>query len=125
MNILIVEDDSTLLMLAEMTISSHFPNANITLSKDGEEAWRALATNAKDYFHIIISDHQMPKLSGLELSKQVTRDLGYTPYFCLVSGDTRCFKDSGYPQGRFSQISKPYEENELVDFVKLSIPKKT
>lgn len=39
MNILLVEDDSTLLMLTEMMILSHFPNANIILSKNGEEAW--------------------------------------------------------------------------------------
>jgi len=119
MNILLVEDDSTLLMLTEMMILSHFPNANIILSKNGEEAWGDLMTKGKNYFHLIISDHRMPKISGLELCKRVSKDLGYTPYFCLVSGEVQNFLDSGYPEQRFLKISKPYEEQELIDFIRL------
>lgn len=61
----------------------------------------------------------MPKISGLELCKRVSKDLGYTPYFCLVSGEVQNFLDSGYPEQRFLQISKPYEEQELIDFIRL------
>ncbi len=64
--ILVVEDEATIRQLSATVLSrSGFA---VDAAEDGAAAWRAL--NNQNY-HLLITDNQMPKISGVELLKQM------------------------------------------------------
>ena len=64
--ILVVEDETEIRQLsAEVLARAGFA---VDAAEDGIAAWEAL--HAKDY-HLLITDHDMPRLSGLELVKRM------------------------------------------------------
>src|SRR5664279_1372968 len=61
-HILVVDDDPDIRRsIAEVLVRSDF---QVDTAKDGEAGWAALQTRNYD---LLITDHQMPKVSGLEL----------------------------------------------------------
>lgn len=94
-SILIVEDQPGYLELIGEAIAESFPQLFVQTARDGEQAWQLLehcerrgdsgdlllsdaAKNHRDvpliYPSLIISDLNLPKLSGLELLKRVKQD---------------------------------------------------
>lgn len=64
--ILVVEDDSDLRQLsAEVLACSGY---HVDAAEDGAAGWEALNTNSYD---LLITDHNMPKLSGINLIKKL------------------------------------------------------
>ena len=62
--ILVVEDDDTLRSLnVEVLMDSGY---HVDAAKDGETAWQALKTGS---YHLLITEHNMPKVTGIELLK--------------------------------------------------------
>jgi Response regulator containing CheY-like receiver domain and AraC-type DNA-binding domain len=47
------------------------PNCKVTSAADGGEALAKIAASEKPY-DIVITDHQMPRVTGLELVRQLT-----------------------------------------------------
>ena len=77
-HILIVEDDATLRILYQAYLQKEF---TITTKNNGEEALEFLNHETVD---LIISDIQMPKMSGLELRSQLEKkDTFFTPFIFL------------------------------------------
>jgi CheY-like chemotaxis protein len=68
---------------------------------------------------LVISDVQMPKLSGLEVLAQMRQneDLCDTPLVLLTSLGSRADMRAGMSQGANDYISKPFEPQELIDSV--------
>ena len=72
LNVLFVEDHDELRENTAEILSSFFKN--VTTAKDGQEAfdiYLKLYNNNKSYFDIILSDIQMPRLDGVELTKKI------------------------------------------------------
>jgi CheY-like chemotaxis protein len=64
--ILVVDDDRDLRLLsAEVLVRSGY---KVDTAEDGEAGWEALHANSYD---LLITDHNMPKVSGVELVKKV------------------------------------------------------
>ncbi|HPN37449.1 MAG TPA: PAS domain S-box protein [Melioribacteraceae bacterium] len=82
-NILLVDDVSTDRILYAKLLKSLLPNYNIIEAADGKEA----IDKIKQYNPaIIITDHQMPEMSGLELIKAVySSKIKFKPPFILLS----------------------------------------
>lgn len=68
-NILVVDDSITTRTLEKNILTS--AGFNVTLAVDGEEAWSKLV---EGQFDLLISDVEMPRLTGLELAKRVRGD---------------------------------------------------
>lgn len=68
---------------------------------------------------LVISDVQMPKLSGLEVLAQMRQneDLSDTPLILLTALDSRADMRAGMSQGASDYISKPFEPQELIESV--------
>ncbi len=108
--ILIVEDNPQNMRLAEMTLRS----GNYTLLKaiDGEEALDIAKRERPD---LIIMDMQLPKMSGLEVTRKLreipafshTLIIGLTAY--AMKGD----KDRIIESGCDAYLSKPIDTREL------------
>jgi DNA-binding response OmpR family regulator len=64
--ILVVEDDSSIRQLnTAMLLHSGY---EVDAAEDGEAAWQALNTDSYD---LLITDHNMPKVTGVELVKKL------------------------------------------------------
>lgn len=106
LEVLIVDDTSVSRMLLTESLQE-IGITNITLAKDGAEAFDQLKKKA---VHLIISDQYMPNLDGLGLLKAVrtnapTAKLG----FILVTGSPeKSLVDRGRAMGLNNFIAKPF-----------------
>jgi len=80
--VLVVDDDPDVLNMLAVTLLS--ANYTVLRACDGAEA---LAIVERERPDLILSDVNMPKLSGVELAAQLrTREDGYDPPILLISG---------------------------------------
>jgi sigma-B regulation protein RsbU (phosphoserine phosphatase) len=110
MNILIAEDDD----IARMTLDAVLKGFgyDVTAAEQGAEAWADLQLG---HFPIVISDWEMPEMSGPELCRRIRArsDPRYT-YFILVTatgGKQRYLE--GMDAGADDFITKPVDMDEL------------
>jgi len=110
MRILIAEDERiTRTSLArQLTSWGH----EVTAAEDGERAWELLA--AAD-FDIVITDWEMPRLSGLDLVRRIhlTPRNAYTYVILLTSRGDKSDIVRGIEAGADDYVSKPFDRDEL------------
>ncbi|MGK5093352.1 PAS domain S-box protein [Deltaproteobacteria bacterium TL4] len=80
--ILIVDDEEELLLLYNESLG--WLGYHITVARNGEEAFQIFSENP-DQFDLLFTDHNMPKMTGLELSQRILRLRKNLPVI-LVSG---------------------------------------
>src|SRR5256714_1163859 len=110
MNILVADDDAVIRMTLDAVLKS--AGFEVTLAGDGAEAWANLELS---HFPIVISDWQMPEITGPELCRRIRgrTDTHYT-YFLLVTatgGKQRYLE--GMEAGADDFITKPIDMEEL------------
>ncbi|MDG2219796.1 MAG: response regulator [Rubripirellula sp.] len=109
-SILVVDDDPIAAEALRYTLTTF--GYDVTVAGDGIEALAHVRTGK---FRIVISDVEMPEMSGIDLCREVRkRDAcGYT-YMILLTG--RCDTDSvvvGLNAGADDYIAKPFHPSEL------------
>lgn len=114
--ILLVDDDEVLReLVAEALMMSGF---EVVCAEDGEAGWDSLC---KLEFDLLITDHNMPRLSGFDLIKKmksrpsqvpVLMITGYVPFQFHESADTLPFCDV---------LPKPFSFEELLQKVNQSL----
>ncbi len=112
-NVLVVEDDKSIADLLEI----HLTDLNCTVTKtlDGAEGLReALNKN----YDLIVLDLMLPKLSGLEICKEVRRKDDYTPILMLTSKSEEIDKVLGLEVGADDYLTKPFGIREFIARVK-------
>ncbi|MFA4941942.1 MAG: response regulator [Patescibacteria group bacterium] len=73
MKVIVVEDDEALLEVISECITLHFPETEVVLFKNADDAWQHIA-NAGGEIKLIISDINMPgKMNGLDLLREVKK----------------------------------------------------
>ncbi len=78
--ILVVDDDRDIREMVARTVSRAGFSADT--AQDGEEGWKAICMTPYD---LIITDHEMPRLTGLSLIRRL-RQLSHEPPCILISG---------------------------------------
>lgn len=114
--VLVVDDDLNIraLMVTYLTRAAF----RVDTSNDGAEAWEAL--NVASY-HLLITDHQMPKLTGLELIRKLRSESMTLPVI-LVSGTIPLEEISRHPELRIvAALPKPFGAVELLDTVQKAL----
>ncbi|NCS81964.1 MAG: hypothetical protein AUJ54_00140 [Ignavibacteria bacterium CG1_02_37_35] len=83
--ILLVDDNKTDRLLYSKILKSFVPDYEIILAGDGAEAWEIIKETS---LALIISDHTMPKMNGMQLVKRF-RDSSIKgkPHVIILSGD--------------------------------------
>lgn len=110
LNILIVDDEQSSVISVAFVLR-HSGHAVDTAS-DGKEALSRLKEKAPHY-HILITDHAMPQVSGLELMGQL-RATGFRGKTLVLSAFlTRELKESYQALGADCFISKPFDLADL------------
>jgi CheY-like chemotaxis protein len=108
MRILVVDDDlPTRTVLARLLQSEGYE-----VDSDGD-APDALARVSRAHYDLLVTDHVMPGVTGLELARQATAS-GQVGHAIIVSGASR---PDGVLGAEITWISKPIDADALLDLI--------
>lgn len=104
--ILVADDDPIMLEFAVAQLSQ--PGATIVTADDGEAAWQELV-RATEPFDLVLSDLEMPRLTGLGLLDRIRRSPAHAalPVVVITSRDDTFAIDRAYEVGATSFVAKP------------------
>ena len=112
--ILIAEDSSVILNLTKKILMQQF--YEIDAAKDGEEVLKKLETTNYD---LILMDINIPKLDGMECSKQIRAlsdpTKSSTPIFAITGNAMNYSVDDFAAVGINEYLQKPIDFDQLVD----------
>lgn len=109
--ILLVEDNEQVLDLLRSTLerSSKF-DCEIDIAKDGQEA---LAKLEEEQFGLVLADHKMPGMTGIELLSQVKGKYPDTIRVLITAYPDTITPEEKNKVGLWDCIEKPWERDEL------------
>lgn len=113
--ILIADDEKTVRVLLAEALKPH--DYKIDVAEDGVEAIRYISRISYD---LVITDYMMPKMDGLELTRQIRSKYPSTPILIVTSnGPVHELLKSGAT----ACITKPFNISELQNMVKIILNK--
>ena len=107
-NILIVEDEETIVSFIENRLKSDI--YNIDIAYDGKEALNKIAKNSYD---LITLDIMVPYVDGFEICQRIRKNSKQTLIIMISALDSIEFKTKGYDYGIDDYIAKPFSAKEL------------
>lgn len=114
--ILIVDDSASMRQMVSFTLKRDGEHT-VTDSADGQQALQAVQ---RQKFDLVITDLNMPKMNGLELSKALRArpDYRFTPILVLTTESSQEIKQQGRQVGVTGWLVKPFNPDQLVSVVK-------
>jgi two-component system, OmpR family, alkaline phosphatase synthesis response regulator PhoP len=118
--ILICDDEVHILRATEFKL--HRAGYEVVTASDGQQAWEAIQARRPD---LLITDYQMPRLTGAELIKRLrsseqTRDL---PIILLTGKEMELSRQEILEQwGVLAMLGKPFSPRELLQIVQSAVP---
>jgi putative two-component system response regulator len=106
--IVVDDEESVRQMLARILNRSGY---SCDVASDGVEALQAIRENEYD---LVLTDMDMPGVSGLDLIMQVARDHSDTATMMVTGMDDTVLAHSALEMGAVGYITKPFEPNEVV-----------
>ncbi len=114
-HIMVVDDEEAIVGLVENFLKSS--GYRVTTYSDGEEALASLGSNPGS-FDLVITDHNMPKKTGIQLAAEISKLKSEIPII-LMSGDSYfLLKEDVAALGFKGCIAKPFGPADLVDAVR-------
>ena len=108
--ILAVEDETAVAQLLALVLCG--PNCKVTTAADGEEALAKIAASPRP-FDVILTDHNMPRVTGLELVRQL-RAQNFGGKIAVLSAHLTEQNVAAYEElGVDLLLSKPFDMDEL------------
>ncbi|MBC7533415.1 MAG: response regulator [Oligoflexus sp.] len=116
--VLIIENDIDVAELLLEVLKSQFEEMTIDLCYDGQSGWDriALAATQLQPYDIVLSDWNMPGLSGLEVLKKLRLDSTMTSVrFMMVTGQSERLQIiQAIKAGANAYVTKPLESAILI-----------
>lgn len=109
MSILIIEDDERVASFLKRGLEAE--GFGVALSRDGVGG--LASAGAKDY-RVVILDLQLPRMSGLDVCREMRARGIKSPVLMLTARDTLNDKVSGLNAGADDYLTKPFEFEELL-----------
>jgi len=107
-NILIVDDSSTALQTLENVLKSE--GHQVTRAEDGMKG--LMKAVGKD-FDLVISDLNMPKMNGIEMTKRLRGERPALPIFLLTTEGRQEMAKQAKEAGATGWITKPFKLEQL------------
>ncbi len=113
--VLLCDDEIHILRAAELKVSRS--GYDVRIARDGQEAWEMIQQELPD---VLVTDVQMPRMDGFELSRQIrshakTRDL---PILMLTAKGFELEQQEMMDKwGIVDIVSKPFSPRELVRLI--------
>lgn len=116
---LVVDDSGIVRKMVRKIIEASFGSKYILEAPDGEEAVKVLE---KEKVDIIISDWNMPRMSGDELLYRLRNEMGMEgiPFIMMSVNSSRDFVLTAIQLGATQYITKPFSPKEFEDKVRTS-----
>ncbi len=111
LSVLLVEDDAFAIKIAQ-TVLRQLKVPYISTAKDGAEALDVLNSGVQR-FDLIISDWNMPEMSGLQLLKAVRMKWPGTPFIMLTGKASPEFVVEARDNGVDAYVVKPFSPAQL------------
>ena len=107
--ILLVEDNSELLMLMSSLLSPHY---QVLTASNGEKAQKIIQASSLD---VIVTDVMMPVMDGIELTKWIKESENYSqlPVVMLTAKTQDIDRNEGYRAGADAYLTKPFKLEDL------------
>jgi diguanylate cyclase (GGDEF)-like protein len=112
--VLVVDDSLTQLQVAVDILKKN--KLNITTASNGEEAYRLIQENEYDQFALVLTDYNMPKMDGLELTLKIRENYDKDELGIIVLSSVQSPEISSefIKLGANDFINKPYSQIEVV-----------
>lgn len=122
--ILVVEDEANIALAVKMVVLRAVSDCSVALADDGFEALELLAD---DSFSLIISDWNMPNMSGIELLNAVRRDerTEHLPFLLLTARNDISGVQTMFDSAITDYVSKPFDNDVLAAKVLTLLAKPT
>ena len=112
-NILLVEDESTLAMIIKDTLEGQ--GFRIRLAKDGEEGLQSFFREKPD---VLVADVMMPRMDGFEMVRRLRKADKRTPVLFLTARSAINDVVEGFELGANDYLKKPFGMQELIVRIK-------
>lgn len=112
-NILVVDDESSLLALAENVLSQQ--GYNVLCATNGDDALNILRSNAVD---LVISDVIMPGMNGYELARKLQTEFPDIKVLIVSGFDETAYTDEFDQVLKPDVLTKPYSSWDLLERVR-------
>jgi PAS domain S-box-containing protein len=110
-DVLIVEDNEFNRFLASTILENK--EANISVAVNGKDAIKKIKTQT---FDLILMDIQMPEMNGWEATQYIRQEMNITtPIIALTANAIKGEKEKCLNLGMNDYLSKPFEEEELIE----------
>jgi len=110
-NVLIVDDDSTLLKFFKIHLNKFFSRVVVV-----ENAKAALDTMKEREIDLVLTDVRMPKIDGLELMRKIRKQNPSIPIL-LISGEPMSDEQNEVVKTADGFLAKPFGIDELNDYI--------
>jgi len=115
-SILVVDDDPSMRFLTQSLLEREGYQVEVAL--DGEAGWECLR---RDRFDLLITDHDMPRLTGLELCQRIRAD-GLQLPIIVASGAVEFGKaDERARLDLTAVVSKPFDWEEFLLLIRQAV----
>ena len=111
LKLLLVEDDRDLATVVRLNLRAHWPDCQVTVAGDGQEALRAFAADPPD---AVILDVMLPPPDGFEVCRRI-RQTSQVPILMLTARDTLEDRDRAIALGANDYLTKPFRWAKLYD----------
>lgn len=117
---LIADDDELNLDIMTEYLGFMSDSYHVETAKDGQQVWQMLNDHAENHYDIIILDNMMPKLTGIDILKQMQmyESLRHIP---VIIQSARARKEDvieGIEAGAFYYLTKPFNEEQFTNVIR-------
>ena len=116
LHVLVVEDNSALANVLKFNLERS--GFQVTTARNGREAWDILQNVPAD---LIVADHQMPEMSGIELCRQMRSDQRWrsTPFMLVTAKRMELDIDAIHEELNITRtFSKPFSPAAVLNAVR-------
>jgi len=114
--IIVVEDEKTIRTFMGNALT-YCVDREVKTFKNGIEAWNYIKVHTD--FYIVISDVDMPEMSGLELLKKIKEI--FPDKICIIMSGNPMNEDSASKLGADGFLAKPFKLKDLFEIVQLFV----
>lgn len=112
--ILVAEDNDQAARLI-MLVLKDMGAKEVVFAKDGLEAWEKFEEAGKqEPFHLVISDWNMPNLTGIQLLKRLRKTGHHLPFIMVTGRGTVDSATQAVDSGVTVYIPKPFTPDQLI-----------
>lgn len=119
--VLIVDDEEDMLWMLQRNLDSTIPNIETFAAQSGDEALDILRENE---INLVITDINMPGISGLDLLTEVSTIWPDTKVIIMTAYPSNAFENKARKEGAMQFVEKPFDIKEMRKIVEAALQTK-